>query len=494
MSVLIIPGFHPDPTICRVGERYYLATSSFEYFPGVPLYTSIDLVEWKLVGNVLNRPSQLQTRSGIDGASGGIYAPTLRHHGGLFWLVTTNIHDVARGHVIVHAESPEGPWSEPVHVPGLIGIDPDLHWDDDGVCRLTWSDVIRGGISQAVIDPLQGTVLSESYGIWNGTGGAHAEGPHIHSRNGWFYLLAAEGGTGAGHMVTVARSRAVDGPYESHPANPILTHRSSSSPVQSTGHADLVELSNGDWALVHLGTQPRGSFPRWHTNGRETFLAGIDWMDDWPVVVEDRFTPADDSLGFVDTFTTEALHPRWVSPGANPVEFAIPGPEGLALAAGRSGDASAAERMLATRIEHLEWTVSAEGSGDFALSVRIDDEHQAIVERVGGEARAKVVIGPLTQVVASFEGVPPSARLVIRSVPFDGPLGERKGPDRIVLAYTDDQEHHLFALDGRYLSTEVAGGFTGRMAGVEALGNDATITRFEYTTSTETSATPKDQR
>jgi beta-xylosidase len=495
MSAPIIPGFHPDPSICRVGDRYYLATSSFEYFPGVPLHTSTDLREWQLIGNVLDRPSQLKTRAGIDGASGGVYAPTLRHHDGLFWLVTTNIHEVARGHLIVHAENPEGPWSEPVHVAGLVGIDPDLHWDEDGACRLTWSDVMSGGISQALIDPFEGTVLSEPSSLWRGTGGAHAEGPHLFSRDGWFYLLVAEGGTGAGHMVTVARSRAADGPFESNPANPILTHRSTSSPVQATGHADLVELADGEWALVHLGTRPRGSFPRWHTNGRETFLAGIDWVDDWPVVVEDRFEPAASPQGFVDTFDSGALHPRWVSPGADPAEFARPGPEGLALEAGRRAHAGTAERMLATRIEHLEWTVSAEGAGDFALSVRIDDEHQALVERIGDEVRAKVVIGPLAQVVAGERGVSDSARLIVRAVPFDAPPGGRKGPDRIVLAYAaDGEERELFRLDGRYLSTEVAGGFTGRMAGVEALGGPATITRFQYTTPTDTASTDKDHR
>ncbi|NQX34509.1 glycoside hydrolase family 43 protein [Herbiconiux sp. VKM Ac-2851] len=495
MSAPIIPGFHPDPSICRVGDRYFLATSSFEYFPGVPLYTSTDLLSWELVGNVLDRPSQLTTRAGLDGASGGVYAPTLRHHDGLFWLVTTNIHEVARGHLIVHAENPEGPWSDPVHVAGLVGIDPDLHWDDDGSCRLTWSDVLRGGISQALIDPFEGTVLSEPSSLWQGTGGAHAEGPHLYSRNGWFYLLVAEGGTGAGHMVTVARSRAVDGPFESNPANPILTHRSTSLPVQATGHADLVQLADGGWALVHLGTRPRGSFPRWHTNGRETFLAGIDWVDDWPVVVEGRFEAAEDPQGFVETFDSGSLHPRWVSPGADPAEFARPGPQGLVLAAGRAADATAAERLLATRIEHLEWTVSAEGAGDFALSVRIDDEHQAAVERVGDEVRAKVVIGPLAGIVASERGVPTSASLVVSSIPFDAPPGARKGPDRIVLGYASaGEERHLFTLDGRYLSTEVAGGFTGRMAGIEALGGPATVTRVHCTTPTDTAPTEKDHR
>ena len=175
----IIPGYHPDPSICRVGDDYYLANSSFEYSPGVPLFHSRDLISWTQVGNILDRPEHLDVRPGLAGASGGIYAPTLRHHDGRFWMITTNIHEVGRGHILVHAEDPAGPWSDPVYVAGLIGIDPDIAWDDDGTCFVTWSDVMRGGISQAVIDPVSGDVLSEPRPLWAGTGGAHAEGPHL---------------------------------------------------------------------------------------------------------------------------------------------------------------------------------------------------------------------------------------------------------------------------------------------------------------------------
>lgn len=484
MSALIIPGFHPDPSICRVGDRYYLATSSFEYLPAVPLFTSTDLVNWSQLGNVLDRSTQVATRPGIEGASGGIYAPTLRYHDGLFWLVTTNIHEVARGHLIVHAENPEGPWSDPVHVAGVIGIDPDLFWDPAGDCHLTWSNVLTGGISQAQIDPFTGAVLSEPIQLWRGTGGAHAEGPHLYLRNEWYYLLVAEGGTGAGHMVTVARSKHPDGPYESNPDNPILTHRSTALPVQATGHADLIERVDGSWALVHLGTRPRGSFPRWHTNGRETFIAGIDWVNNWPVVVEDRFLAPPPANDFTDTFSGTSLHPRWVSPGVLPHSFAEPTEHGLALKAGRDPSTTAvADRILVVRIPDLHWTVSLNAVGDIALSVRIDDEHQVIVERIGDDVSARVVIGPLDLVLATA-AAHPDASLDIQSVPFDIAPGERRGPDRLVLSHTgpDGTTHELCRTDGRYLSTEVSGGFTGRVIGVEALGPRTTLTRFTYTT------------
>ncbi|QHC58795.1 glycoside hydrolase family 43 protein [Rathayibacter sp. VKM Ac-2760] len=479
MTALALPGFHPDPSICRVGEQYFLITSSFEYFPGVPIFTSTDLATWTQLGSVLDRPSQLDVRTGIENASGGIYAPALRHHDGRFWMVTTNLHEIRDGHLIVHAEDPAGPWSEPVRTTGLLGIDPDLSWDEDGVCRLTWSDVVNGGISQAVVDPFTGEVLSEPTEIWRGTGGAHAEGPHVFSRGGRWYLVVAEGGTAHGHMVTIARADAPDGPYESNPANPILSHRSTTDPVQSTGHADLVELADGGWAIVHLGTRPRGSFPKWHTNGRETFLSGIDWVDDWPVVVEDRFVPAATAADLDERFSGPSLDPRWIAPGAVPASFASPSAEGLRLLAGRAPQSPAAERLLAVRATEQTWTASVEGEGDLSLTVRIDDEHQAMVERVGGVVRARLVVGPLDQVLEEREDLGALAHLVARADPFGGQPGQRQGPDRIVLGAEGPEGFvELASFDGRYLSTEVAGGFTGRVIGVEALGADALVTRF----------------
>lgn len=476
----IIPGYHPDPSICRVGDDYYLANSSFEYAPGVPVFHSRDLISWTQVGNVLDRPDQLTVQQGIAGASGGIYAPTLRHHDGLFWMITTNIHEVASGHVLVHAADPAGPWSEPVRVAGLIGIDPDIAWDDDGRCLVTWSDVIRGGISQAVIDPFTGAVLSEPRSLWAGTGGAHAEGPHLIRRDGWWYLLVAEGGTGPGHMVTIARSRRADGPFEGAPTNPILTHRSTSVPVQSTGHSDLVELADGSWALVFLATRPRGTFPRWHTNGRETFLAGVDWVDGWPVVDEQRFEAPQATEGFVDDFTTADLHPRWVSPGRFPQTFAVPGAGGLALARGRAVESATAAALLAVRAEDDLWTASVEARGDLALSVRIDDAHQVLIERIGSRVSARVVIGPVDQSIATAEA-PADAVLFVGAAEFEAERGARRGPDVVRVGFSSPSGVvELAEVDGRYLSTEVAGGFTGRVIGVEALGDGVTVRRFSY--------------
>lgn len=476
----IIPGYHPDPSICRVGDDYYLANSSFEYSPGVPVFHSRDLISWTQIGNVLDDPAHLDVRTGLDGASGGIYAPTLRHHDGLFWMITTNIHEVGRGHILVHAADPAGPWSEPVYVAGLIGIDPDIAWDDDGTCVVSWSDVMRGGISQAAIDPLTGAVLSEPRPLWAGTGGAHAEGPHLIRRGAWWYLLVAEGGTGPGHMVTVARSRSISGPFEPAPSNPILTHRSTSAEVQSTGHSDLVELSDGSWALVFLATRPRGTFPRWHTNGRETFVAGVDWVDDWPVIDEDRYEVPAASAGFVDEFAAAAVHPRWIAPGIAPSSFARTGENGLHIDRGRDTSVATAERLLAVRVEHELWQARLQATGDVAFSVRIDDAHQALVERIGTQVRARVVIGPLDQVVSTTEAAA-DAVLEIRATEFEAERGARRGPDLLRVGFDPGEGFvELAVLDGRYLSTEVAGGFTGRVIGIEALGEDVVVHRVTY--------------
>ena len=288
----IIPGFHPDPSICRVGPDYFLVTSSFEYFPGVPLFHSRDLVHWRQIGYVLTRPSQLSFAHWRP--SGGIFAPTIRYHGGTFYMVTTNMS--GGGNFYVQTQDPFGEWSDPVWV-DQGGIDPSLFFDDDGRVYLSSTESLHfplpeeidlaapfWGIQQSEIDIATGKLLSETRRIWAGTGGRSPEGPHLYKINGRYYLLVAEGGTEHGHMVTIARSDSPWGPWESCPQNPILTHRSFHSPFQALGHADLIEAHDGSWWLVCLGVRPQGIPPTAHL-GRETFLAPVQWDDGgWPHV------------------------------------------------------------------------------------------------------------------------------------------------------------------------------------------------------------------
>lgn len=478
----ILPGFHPDPSICRAGEDYYLINSSFEYFPGVPLFTSKDLQTWQHIGNVLDRESQLNVSTGPTGAGKGIYAPTIRFHAGRFWMTTTNITDVTKGHLIVHAEDPAGPWSDPVYTSGAIGWDPDLSWDDEENCHLTWADP-RGGIAHATIDPMTGQLLSQTQLIWQGTGLSSPEGPHLFRKDGYWYLLVAEGGTGPGHAVTIGRASAVMGPYEAHPDGPILTHRSTSHPVQNTGHADMVELNDGSWAMVYLGVRPRGEFPRFHVNGRETFLTGIEWVNGWPVVIPDRFPDAQPETSFIDHFQGPDLHPRWIAPGVSPKSFCkLDQKGGATLEAGRLPQDREAKRLLTVRARDTDWQVKVDApAGDLGLIVRIDDSHWAGVERQGEVISARAVIGPLDQVLATSRGIPQTAPLALRAMSMPPQHGVRSGPDRIALGYYVQEHFEVLAtLDGRYLSTEVAGGFTGRTIGVEALGGAARMRSFEY--------------
>jgi xylan 1,4-beta-xylosidase len=285
----ILPGFHPDPSICRVGEDYYLVTSSFTYFPGLPVFHSRDLVNWKQIGYALDRESQLD----LDDLeqSMGIFAPTIRYNTGTFYIVCTNVGK--EGSFIITSERPEGPWSEPHWIKDAPGIDPSLFFDDDGKAYYMGTfdapDAKYYGDNEIwlrELDTGKMMLTGPRYGLWKGAL-KHAtwpEGPHIYKINGYYYLMIAEGGTDYHHSVTIARSRNITGPYEGYEGNPILTHRhlGRKSPIVNIGHADLVETQNGEWWMVALGSRPYGGYFR--NLGRETFLIPVVWEEGWPIV------------------------------------------------------------------------------------------------------------------------------------------------------------------------------------------------------------------
>lgn len=273
----VIPGYHPDPSVCRVGDTFYLVNSSFCSFPGVPLFESQDLVHWRQTGNVLTRPSQLP----LKGANSwtGIYAPTIRYHQGRFYMITTN---VGNGGNFLVTSTDARTWSEPVWLKQK-GIDPSLFFED-GKCYMCSNP--GDAIWLCEIDPATGRQLSESRRLWQGDGGRYPEGPHIYKKDGYYYLLISEGGTELAHRLTIARSRNIYGPYESNPANPILTNcscRGQNMQVQGTGHGDFVQGADGSWWLVFLAYRNFGG--AYHHLGRETFLAPVEWKaGEWPVV------------------------------------------------------------------------------------------------------------------------------------------------------------------------------------------------------------------
>lgn len=275
----ILPGFHADPSVCRVGDDYYLVNSTFQYFPGVPVFHSKDLVNWEQIGNCLTRPSQVDLKE-TDGNS-GIYAPTIRYNNGRFYMVTTVF--PSRRHFYVWTDHPDGEWSEPIVIDFAIGsCDPTLYFED-GKCYFLWKE---GDIKICEIDVETGKQLGEIHHLGTGLGGRYPEGPHIYKKDGYYYLLLAEGGTEHGHHVNILRSRSLFGPYESNPANPILSHfnmKMQNSPIQGLGHADLVQANDSTWWMICLGYRTSGYLQ--HVMGRETMLAPVTWeKGGWPVV------------------------------------------------------------------------------------------------------------------------------------------------------------------------------------------------------------------
>jgi xylan 1,4-beta-xylosidase len=404
----ILPGFHPDPSIVRVGSDYYLVNSTFAYFPGLPVFHSRDLVNWTQIGNAVDRTNMVDF-SGL-GVSRGLFAPTLRHRDGIFYIVNTCID--CGGNFIITAKNPAGPWSKPRFLPPVDGIDPDLFFDDDGrawianngppigtprydghralwIQELDLETMTMTGPRTLIVD---GGVLPQDKPIWT-------EGPHLSRRDGWVYLIAAEGGTAGNHSETVYRSRAVTGPYEPGPVNPILTQRdldpARPNPVYATGHADFVQTPRGDWWAVFLGTRPFDA--SLSGMGRETFLLPVTWpKGEWPQILAAKtavplaarrpalpVTPKIDRSRWRDAFTAPALSPEWMMLRTPKVRWMRTAPNALTLTAqavalGSTGNPS----FVARRQAHSQATIETRlryrpaRDGDRAgLAVFSDEQH-----------------------------------------------------------------------------------------------------------------------
>ena len=285
----ILPGFYPDPSICAVGGDYYLINSTFAYFPGPPVLHSRDLAHWEQIGNAMDRQEQLPLKNA--GHSRGLFAPSIRYHKGTYYVVCTNVS--FGGNYIITASSPAGPWSDPIYLEGADGIDPSLFFDDDGKCYYIGTHPNPEGcrydgdyfIWIQELDLKQMKLTGEAHNVWNGAlRGVHwPEGPHLYKKDGYYYILHAEGGTGPEDGGSVCRSRELFGPYENNYCNPILTHRhlGRNYPIRYVGHGDLFETPKGEWYMVMLAVRPLEGNT---TMGRETFLAKVVWENDWPVV------------------------------------------------------------------------------------------------------------------------------------------------------------------------------------------------------------------
>ncbi|HEY0678425.1 MAG TPA: glycoside hydrolase family 43 protein [Chitinophagaceae bacterium] len=291
----ILSGFHPDPSICRVNDDYYLVNSTFAYFPGLPIYHSKDLVNWRLLGHTMNRNGQLDLMGA--GVSRGLFAPAITYFNGTFYITCTLVDK--GGNFVITAKDPAGPWSDPVWLPQIDGIDPSLYIEE-GAARIVFNSIppdnkpLYDGhrtIRMYSFDPVLLKVTGEEKLLINGGTDLSKkpvwiEGPHIYKKDGWYYLLCAEGGTYDQHSVVIFKSRSLDGPYEPFSGNPLLTQRHldkrRKDPVSSTGHADLVETPNGEWYAVFLGCRPYRD--EQYNTGRETFMVPVEWKEGWPVL------------------------------------------------------------------------------------------------------------------------------------------------------------------------------------------------------------------
>jgi alpha-N-arabinofuranosidase len=290
----ILAGFYPDPSICRAGDDYYIVNSSFAYYPGLPLFHSKDLVNWKQIGYAMNRPEQLN----LDGAgiSRGLFAPAISYHNGTFYIVCTEVSKL--GNFVITAKDPKGPWSDPYKIPQVNGIDPALFFDDNGKTYIIYNSIPPNNVSvydghrtirMFEIDPAQMKVVGEEKLLVNGgTDMAKKpkwiEAPHIIKKDGWYYLICAEGGTEYNHSEVVFKSKSVEGPYVPYERNPILTQRhldtTRKNPITTAGHADFVEGKDGKWWGIFLACRPyEGDY---YNTGRETFMAPVVWKDGWP--------------------------------------------------------------------------------------------------------------------------------------------------------------------------------------------------------------------
>ena len=421
----VLPGFQPDPSIVRVGEDFYLVNSTFAWFPGIPVYRSRDLVNWRLIGHAIDRPGQLDL-SGL-GTNRGVFAPAIDWHEGTFYILNTCVE--CGGNFVVTASDPAGPWSDPVWL-DFEGIDPSLFVDDDGTAWIINNGAPEGEpryeghrsiwIQRFDLDTLRlfgpRKVLVES-GVHPEDEPVWAEGPHVYEVEGWYYLTAAEGGTAEDHSQTIYRSRRPDGPYEPGPVNPILTQRDlprdRPDRVEATGHADLVELDDGSWWGVFLATRP---FEEQSTLlGRETFLLPVTWRDGWPLFLEPGASvplvverpplpllPASRWDRWTDTFGEAELSGEWIrlrTPG--PVQdhaldraadelVLIPGAD----AAGSLGTPA----FLGHRLRHPAATISTTvnfepaRSGEFAGLLAFMDETHFLAFGIEGTAAGQRLV------------------------------------------------------------------------------------------------------
>ena len=500
----ILAGFYPDPSVLRVGSDFYLVNSTFSWFPGIPVFHSRDLVHWRQIGNAIDRPAQLDF-SGLA-MSRGIFAPAIAHHAGRFFIITTCID--CGGNFVITAANPAGPWSDPVWLKDVDGIDPSLFFDDDGSAWIVNNRPPEGkplyeghrAIWVQRFDPVASRTVGPAKLVVNGGVDLAAspvwiEGPHIFKRDGRYYLSAAEGGTSVNHSQVVFAADRPDGPYTPAPptVNPILTQRdldpARTRPITSAGHADLVRLADGRWWAVFLATRPYAG--DLYNTGRETFLLPVTWRDGWPSILAKGqpiptsvprpalpASPAPPTTGSFtarDEFDGAALDRRWMvmrTPKvpwwrlaggslwlqARPVGFGTAGQPSLVARRQQHADATVSTSFVFSPREGAAAGLALVQNDDFFLASGLTREHGEVrvaLWRRAGAAQPADGTELASRPVAWRPGVPVRLRVHARGgrYDFDYALGQGAWQP---LAHD---------VDGTNLSTAEAGGFVGTMIG-----------------------------
>lgn len=472
----VLKGFYPDPSVCSANGKFYMVCSSFQYFPGVPLFESEDLVNWKQIGHVLTRKSQVELEK--INSSGGVFAPTIRYNNGRFYMVTTN--DTTHRNFYVYTDDIYGEWSEPITV-DQGGIDPSLLFEDGHTYFISngCDDYGVGGVIQCEINIETGEKLSHSKCIWQGSGGRYLESPHMYKINGGYYLMAAEGGTEYGHMITYAKGDNVWGPFYSYPENPVLTNRNKAPfIIQGIGHGDLIE-KNGEWFILCLGFRQIHMWQPYHHLGREVFLtpisfgndgwftAGTDGTTDFEYEIKGDFIQTEKKLytfGNTDTKLDWIFlrHPKSENYEFSNKKFVLNGTD-ITL------DMCDTPTFVGIRQRDFDMDMSVEAEidgGEAGITLYMSEsEHYDLAIRKNSEAYEAVLklnIGNVKHTECIIPLSDNNAKLIIRSDSqvykfFVNDNGEEKG-----LGYGFS----------KYLSSEVSGGFTGVVMGLYAVGNN----------------------
>lgn len=486
----ILRGFYPDPSICKSGDNYYLVTSSFGYFPSVPIFKSKNLVNWVQIGHVLDRPEQVDLKGAMTTL--GIFAPTIRCNEGIFYMVTTNI--TGKGNFFVTTKNPEKGWSNPIFV-DMPGIDPSLFFDDNGKVYITSANNWAGhadGILLAELDITTGALLSKPISVWHGTGGRFPEGSHIYKKDGFYYIITAEGGTEYGHLVTIGRSKSIFGPYESNGQNPILTHASENgqfSPIQGVGHADLVQTDKGDWFMVHLGFRPINNH---QILGRETFLTPVEWKENEFPSVANKVTsltmksaklPASETIQQLDlsqndSFDTDKLGFQW-NYLHNPIakNYSLSERKGYLRLYGSKNKISDYDNVtfLGRRQQSHRFTCSTK----LEFNPKSEEAEAGIVLYKDAKYHYKVCISKVKgKRVLSLIYQLESISVIQNQISING-------NEPVIINIFGDENFYTFyfsqrqlkdkflgKVENKFLSTETAGGFTGTYIGLYASDKD----------------------